>query len=78
MLPPRLFVVHDTRAGSEDDVTKRTSRHEQVDPVFNLCQLNVESRADDSAFVDSAVELDDNLARAVVVDLFELVDVAWK
>jgi hypothetical protein len=78
MLPPRLFVVHDTRAGGEDDVPERTSRHEQVDPVFNLCQLNVESRADDSAFVDSAVELDDNLARAVVVDLFELVDVAWK
>jgi hypothetical protein len=78
MLSPRLFMIHDTRAGGEDDVTKRTSRHEQVDPVLNLCQLDIESRADDSAFVDSAIELDDNLARAVVVDLFELVDVAWK
>ena len=69
-------MVHNPRRGSEDDVSKRTSRHEQVDPVFNLSQLDVESWADDTAFVDSAVELDHNLAGSVVVNLFEFIDVA--
>jgi len=37
-------------------------------------QRDVEARADDAALVDAAVELDDDLAGAVVVDLLELVD----
>jgi hypothetical protein len=34
------------------------------------------SRRDDAALVDSPVQLDDNLTRSVIVDVFELVDVA--
>jgi hypothetical protein len=33
-------------------------------------------RGDDAALVDSAVQLDDDLTSSVIVDVFELVDVA--
>ncbi len=37
---------------------------------------DVEAGADDAALVQSAIELDDDLARSVVVDDLELADVA--
>lgn len=73
MLPPCLLVVHDAGRGGEDDVAERTRGHEQVDPVLNLAELDVEAGRDDAALVDPAIELDDNLAGAVVVNLLELV-----
>lgn len=76
MLATGLLVVHDTSRGGQDDVTERTGREQQVDPVFNLRQLNVESGRDDSGLVDATVELDDDLAGSVVVDLLELLNVA--
>jgi hypothetical protein len=54
----------------EDDVAERTGGEEQVDPRLDLSELDVEAGRDDSALVDAAVELNDNLARAVVI-LFE-------
>ena len=51
----------------QDDVAERTSREQQVDPVLNLSELDVEAGRDDTALVDATVELDDDLARAVVV-----------
>ena len=42
--------------------------------IANARKRDVEARAHDTALVDAAVELDDNRARAVVVDLLELVD----
>jgi hypothetical protein len=43
-----------------------------------LGDLDVETRRDDTGFVKASVELDDNLARTVVVDDLELVDVAFR
>jgi hypothetical protein len=76
VLATSLLVVHDTSRGGQDDVTERTGGEQQVDPVFNLRQLNVESGRDDSGLVDATVELDDDLAGSVVVDLLELLNVA--
>ena len=77
VLATSLFVVHDTGRSGQDDVTERTSGEEQVDPVLDLRQLNVESRRDDSSLVDSTVELNDNLARSVIVNLLELLNVTY-
>jgi len=38
--------------------------------------LYIESGRDDASFVESAVELDDDFSRAVVVDDFKLADVS--
>lgn len=69
-------MVHDTSRGGHDDVAEGTGGHEHGDPALNLVERDVEAGGDDTALVDAAVELDDNLAVAVVVNLLELVDVA--
>ena len=54
------------------------TRWQQVcDPLFCVLDGNVEARADDTALVDAAVQLYDDLACAVVVDQLELTDVTW-
>jgi hypothetical protein len=76
VLAAGLFVVHDTGGGGEDDVTELT-RWEQLDnPLLHVAELDVVAGRDDTGLVDAAVELDDNLAVAVVVDLLELANVA--
>ena len=60
----------------EDDLAEGTGGEEQVDPVLVLADLDVEMGGDDAGLVQAAVELDDDLARTVVVDDFEVTDVA--
>ena len=60
----------------EDDDTEATGREQQVDPVLNLRNLDVVAGGDDTGLVQTAVELNDDLAGAVVVNDLELADVA--
>lgn len=76
MLATGLLVVHDAGRGGEDDESERTRGEEQVNPRLDLVNLDVEARRDDSGLVEATVELDDNLARAVVVDDLEGTNVA--
>lgn len=77
VLPPGLLVVHDASRGGEDNVTELTGRKELDDPLLEVTELDVVAGGDDTGLVDAAVELDDNLAVAVVVNLLELANVAW-
>lgn len=77
MLSPSLLVVHDARRCGEDDVAELTRRQQLDDPLLHVAQLDVESRADDTAPVDAAIELDNDLAVAVVIDFLKLANVAW-
>ena len=59
--------------------TPHTATHsgQQVgDVLLDLAERDVEARRDDTGLVDPAVELDNDLAGAVVVDDLELADVA--
>jgi hypothetical protein len=76
VLPPGLLVVHDTSRGGKDDVTELTRGQQLNDPLLHVAELDVVAGRDDTGLVDAAVELDDDLAVAVVVDLLELADVA--
>lgn len=78
MLPPCLLVVHDTRRGGKDDVTELTRGQQLDDPLLHVAELDVVAGRDDAGLVDAAVELDDDLAVAVVINLLELADVACK
>lgn len=51
---------------------------EQVDnPLLEVTELDVVSWGDDTSLVETSVELDNNLAVAVVIDLLVLSDIAW-
>ena len=72
----RFLVVHDPRRSRHDDGTEQTRRQQAPDPLLDVVVRQIISRRDDAALVDSPVQLDDNLTRSVIVDVFELVDVA--
>lgn len=76
MLAAGLLVVHDTSGGGQDDVAELTRREELLDPLLHILKLDVVAGGDDTSLVEAAVELDDDLAVAVVVNLLELADVA--
>lgn len=77
MLASGLLVVHDTGRGGQDDVAELTGREQLDNPLLELGEADVVAGGDDTGLVEAAVELDDDLAGAVVIDLLELANVAW-
>ena len=77
VLPPGLLVVHDTGGGGHDDIAELTGREQLDDPLLEIRQTHVVAGGDDTALVQAAVQLNDYLARTVVVDDLELADVAY-
>ena len=76
MLAASLLVVHDTSGGGQDDEAELT-RGEQLDgPGLEVTELTGVAGVDATTLVETTVELDDDLAGAVVVNLLELADVA--
>ena len=59
---------HDTEGCTQDDVTKLTRRKEVHNPVLDLANLDIESRANDSTLVQTSVELNYNLVGAMIVN----------
>lgn len=77
VLPASLLVVHDTGRGGQHDVTELTRWQQVDDPLLEVTELDVVTWGDNTALVQAAVELDDDLAVAVVIDLLELANVAY-
>lgn len=78
MLPAGLLVVHDSGRGGQDDIAELTGGQQLDDPLLEVGQADVVAGGDDTGLVETAVQLNDNLARSVVVDLLELANVACK
>lgn len=76
MLAAGLLLVHDAGRGGEDDVAELTGGEELDNPLLKLVEADVVAGRDDTALVEAAVELDDDLAGAVVVDLLKLANIA--
>jgi hypothetical protein len=76
VLAASLLVVHDTGGGGEDNVTELTGREQLDNPLLEVGETDVVAGGDDTGLVEAAVELDDDLAGAVVIDLLELANVA--
>lgn len=55
---------------------KLTRWQKCVRPLLNVQNGHIKSRADDSGFVQSSCEVDDDLSSSVVVDDFELANVS--
>lgn len=78
VLASGLLVVHNTGRGGEDDVAELTGREQLDNPLLELGETDVVAGRDDTGLVETAVELDNDLAGSVVVNLLELADVAYK
>lgn len=76
VLSAGLLVVHDTSRGGEDDVAELTGREQLDNPLLEVGEADVVAGRDDTGLVEAAVELDNDLAGAVVIDLLELANVA--
>ena len=75
VLSSGFFMVHDTSRGGQDDVTELSGWQQVGSPFFNVTNLNVKSWGNNTTFVQSTVQLDDNLTRSVVVNVFEFANV---
>jgi hypothetical protein len=78
VLPTGLLVVHDASRGGEDDVAELTGGQELDNPLLEVGETDVVAGVDDTRLVEATVELHNDLAGAVVIDLLELANVAWK
>ena len=76
MLAASLLVVHDTGGGGQNDETELTRGKELDSPLLEVTELDGVAGVDDTALVETAVQLDDDLAGTVVVNLLELANVA--
>lgn len=76
VLATSLLVVHDTSGGGQNEVTELTRGEELGGPGLEVTELNGVAGVDNTTLVQTAVELDDDLAGAVVVNLLEFTDVA--
>lgn len=77
MLPPGLLVVDDTGGSGQDNVSEGSGWQERRDKRLDLADGHVVSWGDAAGLVDSAQELDNDLAGSVVVNDLELANVAW-
>lgn len=75
VLTTSLLVGHDTVRGGEDEGTELTGRKELVGPLLNVVEGAVEAGRDDTRLVQATQKVDDDLARAMVIDNLELSNV---
>jgi hypothetical protein len=70
--------TYDASARGQDDVAELTGRKKLDDPLLHVAQLHIVPRVDATGLVQSAGELNDDLAATVVVDLFKGANVVFK
>jgi len=75
VLASGLLVVHDTSGGGEDNVPELTGWQKLDNPLLEVLDLDVVSWGDNTGLVETAVQLNDDLARSVVINLLEFSNV---
>ena len=78
MLSLGFFVVHDTVGGGENNETELSGGEEIVDEFLEVLKFEVVSGGDNSAFIESSVEFNNDLATSSVIDDFEFIDVTYR
>lgn len=76
MFSSGFFVVHDTSGGGHDDVTELTRRQKVVGPLLNVADTNIKSGGNDTDFVQTTGQIDNNFAATVIVDFLEFADIS--
>ena len=68
---------HNPEGGTQDDMPELPTRQKVDDPLFDFVDGDVEAGGDYAAFVEATVQVDDDLASAVVVDYLKFTDVTF-
>ena len=78
MLSLGLLVVHDAVGRGQDDLAELSGGQDVIHKLLEVLELEVVAGGDHTALVEAAVQLDHDLARALVVNNLEFVDVAYR
>lgn len=70
-----LLVGEDALSGGKDKMTELSGGQNVTGPLFEFREDNIVAGGDDTAFVDSSDEFNDDFLASVIVDNFELSDV---
>jgi hypothetical protein len=73
-----FFVVHDTSRGGQDDETELTRWQQVVDPCFDIFLFHVESWRNNTAFVQTTNQLDNNLSGTMIINDFKFTNISYK
>lgn len=73
-----LLMVQNTIRSGQNEVTELARGQQVVGPLLDLVNSNVEARRDNGSLVQAAEEVNNNLSGTVVIDNFELTNVAWR
>ena len=78
VLATSLLVVHDACRSGQHNEPELTRRQQVVDPFLDFTDLDVETGGDDTGLVQATVQLDDDLAGAMIVNDLKLANVSYK
>ena len=71
-----FHVVHDADVGGQDDVSELTGWEDGRGEFLEVLDLEVKTGRDDSALVEAAVEVNNDLSSASIINDGEVVDVS--
>ncbi len=76
MLGTGLLVVHDGLVGGDNEETEVSGGEDGGGEILEFGEVEVESGGDNTALVEAAVELNNDLSGSGIIDNFEFVDVS--
>lgn len=76
MFSPGLLVIHNAAGCGQYDIAELTRGQQIVGPLLNVVDGHIKAWRDDAAFVQTSSEVDNNLARAMIVNDLELANVS--
>jgi hypothetical protein len=71
-----LFVIHDAQRSGHHNIAELTGWKQVVGPLLDGSQCQIESRRNDTALVQAANKLDNNLAATMIIDDLEFANVS--
>ena len=70
------FMIHNTGGGGQQELSELTRWQQLVHPLFHFSHLDAKTGRDDTTLVKSTIEMNDDFSIAMVIDDFELINVA--
>jgi hypothetical protein len=75
VLSPCFLMIHDASRRCEDNEAELTGRKQFDNPFLKVTKLHIVAWTDDAGLVETPIELNHDLAVAVIIDLFEFANV---
>jgi hypothetical protein len=71
-------MCHNTIGGTQNNLTELPGWQKVDNPLLNFTHGDVKTGGDDTALVQAAIEFDDDLLGAVIIDDFKFSNVAFE